>query len=63
MRCFATQVGVLRRGKYVKGKRIGKGNLVEEVGCALCLSICFSEIAGVSGAQLSMRRQWSLRRL
>lgn len=25
------QVGVLRRGKYVKGKRIGKGDLVQEV--------------------------------
>ena len=25
------QVGVLRRGKYVRGKKIGKGNVVEEV--------------------------------
>ena len=25
------QVGVLRRGKYFKGKRVGKGNAVNEV--------------------------------
>jgi hypothetical protein len=29
--CNWVQVGVLRRGKYVKGKRIGKGDLVQEV--------------------------------
>ena len=25
------QVGVLRRGKYFKGKKVGKGNAVNEV--------------------------------
>jgi hypothetical protein len=35
-------VGVLRRGKYVKGKRIGKGDLVTEVSAgAFCLLFCF----------------------
>jgi hypothetical protein len=31
LECTCLQVGVLRRGKYVKGKRIGKGDLVQEV--------------------------------
>lgn len=25
------QVGLIRRGRYVKGKRVGKGNLVSDV--------------------------------
>lgn len=25
------QVGLMRRGRYVKGKRVGKGNLVSDV--------------------------------
>jgi hypothetical protein len=35
MECACLQVGVLRRGKYVKGKRIGKGDLVQEVSFAV----------------------------
>lgn len=35
-----TQVGVLRRGKYVKGKKIGKGTLVQEVRLHSALQSC-----------------------
>ncbi len=31
----SVKVGVLRRGRYMKGKKIGKGNVAEEVSLSL----------------------------
>ncbi len=33
------QVGVMRRGRYVKGKRVGKGNLVNEVSPSTAIAL------------------------
>lgn len=54
------QVGALRFGKYVKGKRIGKGTLVSEVSVPhlppyLCLQPGFNELR-------ASRESWSLHR-
>ena len=40
------QVGVLRRGKYFKGKKVGKGNAVNEV--SLSCNRCSPKVTALS---------------
>ena len=53
------QVGLIRRGRYVKGKRVGKGNLVSDVRTPT-LPPCTSPILAITCSPWSAQLAWLL---
>ena len=52
--CVA-QVGIMRRSRYVKSKKVGKGPLIEPVRCCSTLQGCISAACPTAEAVLSCR--------